>query len=311
MKKIAIAWTVFLLLVATAMAASYGYATRQDQVFTPEMRATLSGQYVTLPQGVMRYDWAGPVNGPVVVLVHGFSTPSFVFYRNVGALAQAGYRVLTFDHLGRGYSDRPDGPYGADFYDRELLDLLAALNITAPVRLLGYSMGGGVAATFASRHPEKVAKLILVAPIGYLTPEDIATQLLRLPLLGEWLMAVAARQSFIGAFQKEVDQGLFTPQIGLLYAQQFDDPGYRHALLSTMREFLFEDMDARYRAWGAKGRPTLVLWGSADTTVPISGLPQLKDAVPHAKVLVLDGVGHSLVYVNFEAVNRDLLEFLR
>ena len=103
-----------------------------------------------LPLGLVRYEWTGPEKGPVVVLVHGFSIPRFVFHRNVDALAQAGYRVLTYDHLGRGESDRPPGPYNADFYDQELLGLLTTLQVKTPIYLLGYSMGGGVAAALRS-----------------------------------------------------------------------------------------------------------------------------------------------------------------
>jgi pimeloyl-ACP methyl ester carboxylesterase len=310
MKRIAAILMAIVVCLAAGVAGSYWWATRADRPFAPEMRASHSDQYATLSEGVVRYDWAGPEKGPVVVLVHGFSIPRFVFHRNVDALAQAGYRVLTYDHLGRGDSDRPPGPYNADFYDRELLGLLATLHINAPINLLGYSMGGGVAANFAGRHPEKVAKLMLVAPIGFMPAPALGPQLLRAPGIGEWLMAVGVGKKLSAAVQKDADLGLFTQDMANRFADQMADSNYRHALLSSMREFLYTDMGAQYRAWGQQQRPTLLLWGESDSTVPISGLAPAQAAIPHAKVITMPGVEHSLVYGNADAVNAYLLEFL-
>lgn len=311
MKKVAIALLTLLLLIATSITASYGWATRTDHAFAPGLRDAQPDHYATLSHGVVRFDWTGPENGPVVVLVHGFSLPSFVFYRNVDSLARAGFRVLTYDHLGRGDSDRPPGPYNADFYDRELLDLLNTLHIRAPIHLLGYSMGGGVAVTFAARHPERVAKLMLVAPIGFMPAPAIGPQLLRTPVLGEWLMAVAVGKKLNAAVQHDADLGLLTPDMATRFAAQFTDSNFRHALLSSMREFLYLDMGALYRAWGQQARPTLLLWGDSDSTVPISGLALARAAIPHAQAITMAGVEHSLVYAQADAVNDYLLDFLR
>jgi len=72
-------------------------------------RATAPGTFVDLPRGKTHYQWHGPEGGPVIVCIHGLTTPSFVFGPIAAHLAGRGYRVLTYDHYGRGYSYRPRG----------------------------------------------------------------------------------------------------------------------------------------------------------------------------------------------------------
>ena len=66
---------------------------------------------------------------PIVVLIHGGTIPSFVWDKQVKPLTQAGFQVLRYDQFGRGYSDRPSVDYDRAFYQKQLGDLLAALDI--------------------------------------------------------------------------------------------------------------------------------------------------------------------------------------
>ena len=145
------------------MVGTYFYFQFSLKELTPDERAKFPGDYVQLEDGVVSYYWKGPENGDIVVLVHGLSTPKFVWDGNVDALAAAGKRVLVYDHYGRGFSDRPDIVYDGDLYVRELSNLLDALHVTQPVNLVGYSMGGGNVIGFAARYPEKVNEILVWA----------------------------------------------------------------------------------------------------------------------------------------------------
>ena len=107
----------FALLILF-MVGSYFYFQFNLKELTPEVRAKLPGEFVQLEDGVVSYYWKGPEKGDIVVLVHGLSTPKFVWDGNVDALVAAGKRVLVYDHLGRGFSDRPDIVYDGDLYIR-------------------------------------------------------------------------------------------------------------------------------------------------------------------------------------------------
>ena len=114
-------------------------------------RAEAPGSFAALSHGQIHYRLEGPENGPLVVLVHGFSTPNFIYQQNVEALNAAGFRTLRFDHYGRGWSDRPSTKYDIDFYDTALVELLAHVGIDEPFGLVGLSMGGPIVAEFTAR----------------------------------------------------------------------------------------------------------------------------------------------------------------
>src|SRR5690606_27450134 len=138
--------------------------------------------------GYVHYKITGPQTGPVVVLVHGFSMPLFIYEPLALRLEEKGYRVLRIDLFGRGLSDRPDADYSPGLFTRQLRDVLGHLEISTPVRLVGTSMGGIVVSHFTLSHPEKVQQLVLIAPAGF--PMEIPTiaKVTRLPGLGDYLM---------------------------------------------------------------------------------------------------------------------------
>ena len=115
----------------------------------------------------------GPETGQTVVMVHGFTTPYFVWDYNVNKLINAGFRVFRYDHYGRGFSDRPDVAYDRDLYDQLLIELLQKLNIKTPVHLVGLSMGGAICVVFADRHPGMVSSVSLIAPAGFPIEEPL------------------------------------------------------------------------------------------------------------------------------------------
>jgi pimeloyl-ACP methyl ester carboxylesterase len=105
---------------------------------TAERRAASGGQYVTLSEGVTHYELAGATGETTVVLVHGFSVPSFIWDPTFEALKQAGFRVLRYDLFGRGLSDRPRGRYDLERFVRQLAELLRALQLSSVCRWSGF-----------------------------------------------------------------------------------------------------------------------------------------------------------------------------
>ena len=79
----------------------------EDRVLNDQVRAGLEGDFIRLSDGYTHYQWAGPEDGQVVVLLHGFSVPYFLWDYVFKDLSEAGFRVLRYDLYGRGYSDPP------------------------------------------------------------------------------------------------------------------------------------------------------------------------------------------------------------
>ncbi|KAK4240841.1 Alpha/Beta hydrolase protein [Achaetomium macrosporum] len=134
---------------------------------------------VKTPYGSIRvYEW-GPLTGDKVVFVHGISTSCLTLTKLADALVRdKGCRVMLFDLFGRGFSDNPsDLPHDARLYTTQILIALASspdLSWTGPqaFKLVGYSLGGGIAVHFATSFPHLVSSLVLLAPAGLIRPES-------------------------------------------------------------------------------------------------------------------------------------------
>ncbi|MBI9074506.1 MAG: alpha/beta fold hydrolase [Desulfatibacillum sp.] len=274
-------------------------------------RSTMPGSFVQLSQGVVHYTLDGPEDGQTVVLVHGFSTPLFIWERTIPSLTQAGFRVLAFDLYGRGYSDRPDVAYNEDLFDNQLLELLDTLDIKEPVNLMGLSMGGAIVTIFTARHPEKVRRLGLIAPAGFPVKIPFAAKLVRVPLLGNVLMSALGDGIIIKSAGKSFyDQSQVEPFIAK-FEKQMQYEGYKRAILSTLRNFNLNDQAAAYEKVGQLGKPTLLIWGREDVTVPFEHSQKVIAFIPGTEFHPIDKAAHIPHYEKHEVVSPLIVNFFK
>lgn len=134
---------------------------------------------VESPYGSLRvYEW-GPEEGRKVLLVHGISNPCIALGAIAHGLADKGCRVMMFDLPGRGYSDTPVAtPHSNRLYTTTILLALTSSPLpwtgNETFSLIGYSLGGGIAANFTSYFPSLVASLVLLAPAGLIRQSRIS-----------------------------------------------------------------------------------------------------------------------------------------
>ena len=275
---------------------------------------------VDTPHGTMLVAEMGPATGRKIVLVHGMSTPSIIFGPLATALAADGYRVLTFDLFGRGYSDAPVGA-GA-VYDERLFcaQLLYAL-YASPLSwdrfsVVGYSLGGGIAVAFAACFGARIDALVLLAPSGVLRASRLSLPL-RLARSG-WLPA--ALEALLVGLQLRRRTRYHAhdppPPDGLDYAhimawQAGQHPGFLRAFAASFRDGPIYD---RHAEWRSVARQRLVrrigvLLGERDDVIPPDLLPEmvaLLGGAARVRGEVLVGAGHSLVKDRW----RDCLDFV-
>ncbi|RDL36772.1 uncharacterized protein BP5553_06124 [Venustampulla echinocandica] len=129
---------------------------------------------VNSPYGSIRvYEW-GPLTGRRVLLLHGISTPCISLGGIANTLVSKGCRVMLVDLWGRGYSDSPDLPHDSRLYTTEILLAITSSSVAwtpEGFSVVGYSLGGGIAADFAAHFPALVKGLVLLAPAGLMRPE--------------------------------------------------------------------------------------------------------------------------------------------
>lgn len=294
---------------------SYWAAGRARPVLNAETRANLIKQglahsFIDLPGGTVHYRLEGPADGPLIVLIHGFSLPSFVWNDYFDPLTRAGFRVLAFDNYGRGFSDRPKGPYDADLTDNLLTQLLDQLGVKRPVHLVGYSMGGAIATIFAARHPAQVASLTLIAPAGLGVGVNRNMDLIRRPLIGDWIIRIFGLKIFHAAAAQEAKTAPNPAQFLTDFDRQMDYRGYGEALLSTMRHYPVTGSEQAYAEAGANPRPVMVIWGEADKTVPFANAQTLMSLMPNAKLHSYPKVGHPIAYSEAPMVEGLIEQFV-
>ena len=309
MKKVIKIFSLLLIALLLLMGISYIYSTAGMEAMNNEVRASLNKEFVQLKHGAIHYGWNGPIDGEVVVMIHGFSTPRFVFMKNVGALADAGYRVLTYDHYGRGYSDRPTVDYDKTLYDEALLELLDELKIEEPVNLVGYSMGGGIATVFAGNHPERVKRIVLMAPIGFIPEQRGINSLLSFPIIGNWVMTVIGKNALIKEFENHVANGHAPQEMADRFREQFQYAGVEQALASSIRNYPMSNMVTEYQQLGNTKMPKLMIWGAKDTVCPITGADDITRLIPSFQLFTIEDGKHEIAYSHADIVNGALIDF--
>jgi pimeloyl-ACP methyl ester carboxylesterase len=305
---ITIAIVLVVLLVPTAI---YIAADRENKVLNEATRQQLGGTYAKLPDGVTHYEFAGPKDGQVVVLVHGATIPMWIWDPQVEALTKSGFRVLRYDLYGRGYSDRPDADYNREFYRKQLLALLDNLGINKPVDLIGMSLGGAIATDFTANYPDRVHYLVLTAPVVNSVKKDTSIKMLRIPVMGDFLMRLVASKTMTKRASALVEGMGNSEDRKKLLQDQITYEGFERAALSMFRGDVMRDCRDAYRAVGKQNRRVLLIWGTEDTDISREMIDEIQKAIPTVQLYVLEGVGHQLNVESVQKVNDLVIDFLK
>jgi len=114
---------LFLLLTGL-----FAYNGVENKNLDQNARTVVGSSFIELDRGVVHYYLEGPDEAPLVVMIHGFSVPSYVWEPTAEFLNRNGYRTLRLDLYGRGYSDRPDTVYDITLFEDQLAGLIDVYN---------------------------------------------------------------------------------------------------------------------------------------------------------------------------------------
>ncbi len=261
-------------------------------------------------------------SGPLVVLLHGFPDCSHTWRHQLPALANRGFHVVAPDLRGYDGSSRPSGvrAYGVGLLAADIAGLVTALGETQ-ADLVAHDWGGGVAWTFAMRHPKMLRRLaVLNAPHPATFTRHLRSlrQLRRswymfafqLPVMPEAGLArndfASLRQVFRAA---SVRPGAFTPDDIERHIDALRPPGALTAAINYYRA-AFRDLGPHAAPPRRVNAPVLVLWGEQDRFLG----PELAEAgsewVPNARVRRVPEAGHWIQHDVPELVNDELVRFL-
>jgi pimeloyl-ACP methyl ester carboxylesterase len=264
---------------------------------------------------------SGPEDGPPVILLHGFPELWSCWRRQVGPLADAGFRVLAPDQRGYGLSDKP-GPVSAYALDTLADDVLGLIESTGHPRaaLVGHDWGGVVAWWVATRNPGRVERLaILNAPHPAASKRYALTsprQLLKswyifafqLPWLPEALIRRDDCRPLAEILRKTSRPATFSDADLDEYRLAWSRPGAITAMLQWYRAMLRHGPtmkpDARVIV------PALILWGVHDRFLERGMAEATLDLCERGRLEFSEQATHWIQHEEPDRVNRRLIEFL-
>lgn len=215
-----------------------------------------------------------------LVFIHGYGGQASQWLYQLREFSDKN-RVIAYDLRGHGKSEKPHGRYTMDELQADLLALLDALGVNQPFTCIGHSFGGAIASEFAVRHPQRIARLVLIATAGEFRLNPPSRLLLRLPL---------PALSLLGPFTRS----------------------WLNAPPHVLQPFYWNTL-SKWRGWDIFSRlsvPTLVLRGHLDIVFEKPAFEKVVEAIPSAQEIDVGYSGHMVMLERRQAVNRAIQTFI-
>lgn len=261
---------------------------------------------------------AGPSDGPLLILLHGFPGFSYDWRQHIEPLAARGFHVVAPDMRGYNTSDKPRGlkAYHLDTLASDVVALADCYD--APTfRLVGHDWGGHVAWWTAAHYPERVERVAILN----VTHPDIWQRLMRrrlkqalrstyvaffqLPVVPELVMQANNYAAAKAMLTRTSRPGTFSPQDLEHYVKAWSQPGALTAMLNYYRAL-------RLKKWTRPARvkpPLLLVWGTNDVFLEREGARISLTLCDDARVIWLENATHWALMEEAERVNAALREF--
>jgi pimeloyl-ACP methyl ester carboxylesterase len=216
MKKIFYLFLIFILIPSCLY-----LALNRESIDVDEFRKNSGYKEVNLSDGITAYKDIGDKSNEVIVLVHGATFGSLAYEEYVNVFLENGYRVITYDQYGRGYSDRIDNNVSIELMEKQLKELIEYCEVE-DVILYGVSFGAAVVAKYASNNLKNINS------IGYQVPLINSANvpllwIVKIPLYGDLL----SRGLLVPTVLKRIEEyeGLMSKKLKDHYIEQFKVKG--------------------------------------------------------------------------------------
>ncbi len=272
--------------------------------------------FLALPAGRLHFVDEGPRDGEAVLCLHGNPTWSY-FYRGLVENLGERWRVVAPDHLGCGRSDKPlDWSYRLADHVANLEQLVEALELRE-ITLVLHDWGGAIGMGFARRHPELVARLVILNTAAFPSPRmPWRIRACRTPIVGPYL--VRHWNAFAGMATRMAVERRLAPDVRAQFLAPYDTPAHRIAIQRFVEDIpmspahpSWSELDATARALAQfTDRPALIVWGEKDWCFTPRFREEWMRRFPAAEVHRLERAGHWLLEDEPEAVPALVRAFL-
>lgn len=274
------------LLITTSLAAH-----AQDRLTPYRTKLKRQGILKEVRVDGRAYCYADAGRGPVLLLLHGLGGSLYDWRHMMEPLSRT-HRVIALDFLGAGESDKPrDADYGFAAQAERVRRFLDALGIRRAT-FVGNSYGGGVTLLFALRWPERVERMVLIAPACYAERIPLFVPLGRMPGV-ECLSKRLPVEPFVRFFIRSAyadPKKLAREEIDTYIAENRSRERLR-AIFKTLRDIIPPNARQLEKQIKTLNVPAVIVWGKEDRTLPIELGRRLVRELPNAKLIELKA-GH-------------------
>ena len=299
---------LFILLTSISCDQSinqYEYLVK-DETFRNNILKNNPGAYVQLSKGYTYFEEANS-NSEIgnVVLVHGFSVPSYIMRTTFNSIKERGFRVIMMDLYGRGYSDNPNLPQTDELRATQVIELMKSRGIKK-ASIVGLSNGGRIISKIADIEPELIKDLFYIASSGFyeyeevydknVYQEEIDNMILKYPE-----MAKGQVNDFF--------EGDKYPNWITQYEELQTHVGFARALISTTKNLVtLDDVHVKIDSLNI---PIYTFWGEFDNVVVYNEFKdRLNKVFPNRKEFFITKSGHLPHMENQEEFENIFFKYL-
>ncbi|MCY1073111.1 alpha/beta fold hydrolase [Archangium lansingense] len=297
---------VALLLAASSLSACTAHASQAPSTSDAQALASASASFrkasVQLSTGVrMHYVEQGRKDGPVLVLLHGY-TDSYLSFERVLPLLPRSFHVYALDQRGHGDSSRPECCYSQSDFASDVVAFLDSQGIQRAV-LVGHSMGSFIAQQVALEHPQRVEALVLIGSAPTVHGNAVAAELKSyVDTLSDPIDPAFVRDFQAGTFYRPIPPSFLDTAV----SESLKVPA--RVWKASLDGLIAEDHAARL---GTLSVPTLVVGGDRDGFFSVAEQQALAQALPRATLALYTETGHAPHVEQPQRFVHDVKEFLR
>jgi len=263
---------------------------------------------------------AGPEDGPLVILLHGFPEFWYGWRKQIDFLAEQGYRVWAPDQRGYNISEKPNGiaAYNLNELSADVIGLIDSAGCAKAI-LVGHDWGAAVAWWTACKYPNRLSKLVILnVPHQNIFRKTVTTDreqmrrswymgFFQIPFIPETLMG-AMSETFARGMQSSSKPGAFTDADMVEYRKAWAQPGALKSMINWYRSVIQQppqSPDPRVKV------PTLILWGKKDAYLKSEMAQGSVELCDNGKLVYFDNATHWIQHEEPDRVNQLMNEFFK
>ena len=299
---------LFILLISISCDQSinqYEYVVK-DEIYRNNVVKNNPGEYVQLSKGYTYFEEANS-NSAIgnVVLVHGFSVPSYIMRTTFNSIKERGFRVIMMDLYGRGYSDNPNLPQTDELRATQVIELMKSRGIEK-ASIVGLSNGGRIISKIADIEPELIKDLFYIASSGFYAYEEVNDK----EVYQEEIDNMILKYPEMAKGQvNDFFEGNKYPNWITQYEELQTYVGFARALISTTKNLV--TLDDIHKKIDSLNIPVYTFWGEFDNVVVYDEFKdRLNKVFPNRKEFFITKSGHLPHMENQEEFENIFFKYL-